>query len=328
MKLIKNKTVIYLGILLFLNLIILLSSCNYKNEEDISTFVLKGTTVKSNDSDFIPQIPVCLHDSILYMESSMRDVLVNAYLLKEDSLILYDRFLSKGTGPYEVTNFASVYDRETETLSLFENSGKLTKGYRINLKEKNRINDKATWKKFDFSKIKNARFGHGFVYVSDSLLLAIGGKYNNRELLTLINLNDCISTYPLDFWPDDGFEANLFVKQGIYIDNAKIFKNNKLNKYLYVSALGKYMEIFGLNNNQLTDRIPVCQTFIKYGVDNDNYYRTESNDINRGFRVYVTDSLIYASPIEFTLDMLRSGQTNREGYPCYYSKYLIKISFY
>jgi hypothetical protein len=241
-------------------------------------------------------------------------------VIKGDSLNVYDRFLTKGNGPYEVNVFASVYNKETQTLSFFENQGTLTKGYQVDMKTKNGIHDKSTWRIFDFSPISDLCIGHSFVYVSDTLLLSIGGRFYSKELLTLINLNNCKLTYPLDFWPDDGFEENNVVKQGVYSNSARVFKNTKLNKYLYVAGMGKYMEIFSIEDKQITHRLPICKIYPQYKAAADGLnYRTGEEEVNRGFYVYTTDSLIYAGPVEYTLEMLRSGQSF-EGYDLYYGK--------
>jgi hypothetical protein len=240
-------------------------------------------------------------------------------LIKGDSLNIHDRFLTRGSGPYEVNVLASVYDRDTKTLSFFENQGKLTRGYQVDMKKKNGIHDKSIWRVFDFSALGSIRVRYSFAYVSDTLLLSVAGRYHRKELLTLINLNDCKLTYPLDLWPDDGFEENNLAKQGVYLNNAHVFKNSRLNKYLYVSDLGKYMEIFSLEDKQIFHRLPICKIYPKYKVSQDGRNYSTEEEVNHGFNVYTTDNLIYARPIEFTLEMLRSRQ-GFEGYDFYYGK--------
>jgi hypothetical protein len=303
---------------------ILLSSCGDKKEhakkEDVDTFTLQGVNMILNDPSFLFGRLIDLQDSILYVESRGRDTIINIYVVKGDSLNVHDRFLTRGNGPYEVNVFANVYDRATKTLSFFENYGKLTKGYQVDVKTKNGIHDKSTWRVFDFSPIGDINMRHSFAYVSDTLLLAIGGKFYSQELLTLINLNNCALTYSLDFWPDDGSEENNLVKQKVYIDNAHVFKNSKLNRYLYVSDWGKYMEIFSIEDKQVTHRLPVCTIYPKYKAAEDGInYSLKKEEINYGFYVYTTDSLIYARPVEVTLEMLRSGQ-GVEGYDRAYSR--------
>jgi hypothetical protein len=296
-------------------LLIIPSSCRQKNREYVEikegdTYVLNdGIEMKTDDPDFIITRMINMHDSTLYAMSRMNDTLVNIYRIQNDSLIPSGKFLNKGNGPYEMNVYICIY--QNETLSFFENQGKLTKGYAVHVKSDEAIHNTQLWKTYDFSKISDYRIGTGYVYVSDSLLLVTGGKPNSRELLSIINLNNPETVYPLDFWPDDGFENNNFVKQAIYMSNAKLFRNERLDKYLYVSGeAGKYMEIFSIKDFQLTDRLPVCQVYPKYKVTDDGYFSAANSGMNRGFYVYATDHYIYAKPEEFTLEMLRSGQTH------------------
>ena len=162
-------------------------------------------------------------------------------------------------------------------------------------------------------------FRHSFAYISDSSLLAIGGRYDTKDLLSIIHLNNDMTLTPLDFWPSDEFDGNFRTKQALYMDNAKIFKNDALDKYLYVSMMGKYMEVFDIIDNQIANRQSICDIYPKYETHNDGVdYKTE-DEINRGFYVYTTDSLIYARPIEFSLESLRSGE-NYKGYSLFFSE--------
>jgi hypothetical protein len=321
----EKKLMMYRGYVFVFVLMTLLSSCRDKKErakeENVDTIVLQpGGNMIINDPSFLWGSLVDLQDSVLYVKATSQEKMINIYLVKGDSLNIRDRFLTKGNGPYEVNGFATVYDKESKTLSFFENRGILTKGYQVDMEKKDGIHDKASWRVFDFSPIGgNLCIGRGFAYVSDTLLLSVGGRFYNKELLTLINLNDYTLTH-LDFWPDDGFEENHVVKQGIYTDNAQVFKNSKLNKYLYVADMGKYMEIFSMENKQIINRLPVCKIYPKYRAAEDGLnYRIEAEEMNRGLDVYTTDSLIYAKPIEYTAEMSLSGQ-DFEGYDLYYGK--------
>ncbi|MDR1882072.1 MAG: TolB-like 6-bladed beta-propeller domain-containing protein [Prevotella sp.] len=296
-------------------------SCSKKNkitqdfyDKNVETFVLQGVDIKTNDPDLAIIKIIGLHDSIMYMESLARDTLINVYRLRNDSLIRSHRFLNRGQGPYEIGVFGSLYDKKSKTLSFFENERAFTKGYVIDLNSKNGTQNKESWKQLDFSGIKEYRFGHDFTYISDSLLLAIGGKYNNKEILSVIHLNNNKGeATSLDLWPDDGYEDNPFVKQSIYMDNALILKNSFLNKYLYVSMMGKYMEIFQIKDNQIVNRQAICEIYPEYEAEEDGLnYKTEK-ETDRGFYVYTTDSLIYARPIEFSMEELRTGG-NYKGY--------------
>ena len=321
-KLIRSS----IGLVMLLSLVVFFS-CNSKQkqtagfyDENVETIVLQGVDIKTNDPNLATGGFLGMHDSIMYMQSFKMDTFINAYRLKNDSLILSCRFLNRGQGPYEIGNiFSDLYDKKSGTISFFENDAMLTKGYVIDLNIENGISNKESWKLLDFSEEEGYTFGQSFVYISDSLLLAIGGKIDNKEILSIIHLDNPEIVTPLELWPDDGFEGSNLTKQHVYKANAKLFKNYTSNKYLYVCKLGKYMEIFRIENNKMADRQPVCELFPEYEMSEIAYYLTKKDETNRGFHVYTTDSLIYASPIEFSIDQYRAGETYK-GYDLYYNE--------
>ena len=226
MKKNSRKTV---GSMLFLSWCIMLLLFSCKNESKhvaVETIKLEGTTMGVLDPNFVIRRIICQHDSIVYMSSMMKDTLINAYSLKGDSLILLHRFLRGGSGPYEMPWTTTLFDKESGNLSFFENTGVLTKGYMIDLNKENSVQDKSSWRILDFTKIAKYRFAHSFIQISDTSVLALGGKYDNREIMSIINLNDVEDVIPLDFWPDDGFDNNDGIKQSVYIHNAELAKNS------------------------------------------------------------------------------------------------------
>ena len=284
-------------------------SCGDSEQGKPPVIPLSGTTLKNNAENYGMRF-IALVDSTFYMLSIRRDTLINAYKIKEDSLISKRSFLLYGNGPYEGRVFAGLYDTTFNTLSLFENSGVLKYGFVIKLDSEDAVYNTSLWQKMNFDKIENTRFGHGFVYLSDTLLLAIGGIWDTKNILTIINL-ETQETIPLQFWINDGFEKNIKVKQAVYMNNAKIFKNTIFNKYLYVCGEGRYMEIFTIDNYHVTDRKVVCNIFPKYSIAEDGMnYRMSRETSYRGLDVVVTDNLIYAKREEFTYEL-----HSYKGYP-------------
>jgi len=311
----------YIYFSLFLS-IAFFSSCQKKNatnRNNIKPIKLEGITMNIQDPNFVIKRIIDQHNSIIYMESMMSDTLINAYLIKGDSLILSHRFLAKGQGPFEVNIFSSLYDKKQETLSFFENSGTLTKGYIVDLKSKNSVTDKSLWKKLDFTDIEKMTIRYSFAYISDTSLLMIGGKHNSPEILSILNLNDQKTITPLLFWPNDKFDDNTFVKQTVYQDNARLFKNYSSKEYLYVCGEGKYMEIFEISKEEIVNRKIIYEEYPQYEILEDNMnYKNSENSVNHGFYTYVTDNLVYTKPVEYTQDMMRSGKSYK-GYDYYYN---------
>ena len=145
-------------------------------------------------------------------------------------------------------------------------------------------------------------------------MLVAGGRYRTKDILTVVNINNPTETTPLDFWPNDGFDDdNINVKQFVYRSNARLFKNKSLNKYLYVCAEGKYVELFNIVDNKITNRNAICELYPKYKAREDrlNYQILGNNNPNRGFSASVSNKYIYLMPYNEYND-------NKEGYPWYY----------
>lgn len=103
------------------------------------------------------------------------------------------------------------------------------------------------------------------------------------------------------------------------MNNSLLFKNELLDRYLYVCGEGEYMETFTISDNTLTDRSAICTIYPEYEMGEDKMnYKLKPDDINRGFSVAVTHDFIYAKPKEFDIFMLREGATYK-GYPCYFN---------
>ena len=305
----QTTTMLVLCVLLFA------ISCKQEKRGDFPKIVLTGETLK-NESDIYSSLFIALVDSTLYMYTmrQMQDTLINVYQIQGDSLLPKYRFLPKGNGPYEGHVFFTLYDPDSRKLFLFENSGGLRYGYIIDINSEDSIHNTSSWRKIDFSNLENYRFRHSFANLNDSLLLAVGGAVNDRNILTIINLNTK-EVIPLQFWIEDGFHSNDLVKQSVYMNNAQIFQNKKRNKFLYVCGVGRYMELFSINNNQITGRKIVVNVVPEYHVAADGISPHYQPTKYRGLRVTFTDDLIYAKRKEYTTD----EQKGFKGYPMYYN---------
>lgn len=309
-----------IGWLLIIALIQL--ACNNNTSTENNRYLtLVGTNMKTDDSVFVARRLVNISGSFLFLETLKQDAKMALYCINGDSLSLITKFLNNGMGPYEINNiFSSLL--ENNKLSFFERNGMLTKGYMIQLNIDSiceSISNISRWEKYNFTKIKNFKISSGFAHLADSMLLTAGGKFHEREVLSIINLNDPEKITPLDFWPDDEFTGPPIVKQSVYTDNAYISVNHEHKKILYACGNGKYINIFSISDNKLKNQIPIYNKYPKYTVLDDNLnYKIVENEINHGAKVFTTDSLIFISTPEYNKSMLKSGETYK-GYPCYYN---------
>jgi len=115
-----KKLSVYHARLIILFSLIAFFSCNKKDrnaeryyDKNVETFALQGIDIKM-DTDMATRRIIGLRDSIMYIESLMDDTLISVYQLKNDSLVLSNRFLNGGRGPYEMGVYSSLHDKKTE----------------------------------------------------------------------------------------------------------------------------------------------------------------------------------------------------------------------
>jgi hypothetical protein len=301
--------------------LLLYISCN-EGEKETRTgepLLLSGKLIEADSSIFSDKF-ITIIDSMLYMDAmnGSRDSLINIYQIKGDSLITRPRLFSAGIGPYEGFIVTGLYDSDSHQFFLFENHGMLKDGYVIDINQDIDVYNTSLWKKLDFSKIKNYRIGHSYTYLNDTALLVVGGVFDKPNILTIINPNSQ-ETIPLSYWINDASEQNLYVQQAVYVDEAKIFHNKILDKYLYVCGSGRYMELFKLNDYEITQRTVVESIIPKYEVESDGVnYHYKRNFKHRGLKISVTDNFIYAKREEYTTNRDLVLQSYK-GYSFYYN---------
>jgi hypothetical protein len=301
--------------------LLLYTSCNEREKETRmdKPVLLSGESLKVDSSIFSDNFITAI-DSMLYMDAmnGARDSLINIYQIKGDSLFTKPRLFSAGTGPYEGFIVTGLYNAKNHKFFLFENHGILKDGYVIDINQDIDIYNTSLWEKLDFSKIKNHRIGHSYAYLNDTALLAVGGIFNEPNILTIINPNSQ-ETIPLSFWIDEASHQNLHVQQAVYVNEAEIFHNKILDKYLYVCGSGRYMEIFKLDNHKVIQRTVVESIMPEYKIGEDGInYHYKRDFKHRGLKISVTDNFIYAKREEYTTNQDLASQTYK-GYSFYYN---------
>lgn len=309
-----KKQLYYLAFIL-----VLLSSCknSTKNQnQEVEATPLVGEVLQE-DSLVEAGIFVSLRDDTLILKSSNPAALLRAYTIKGDSLISSVGFLRRGNGPKEVDIFRCWMDKCTKKLTLLNINGTLTHGLEIDLNSSKNCTSSDLWNRLDFNKIEKVRYGDGFVRLPNGRILITGGGYDTPVTLSEIDVKNQ-SVVPIGFWPEDRFDGRNLVKQSIYIDNATLHRNMKSEQLLYVSGKGKYAFIFRLEKNTVTQKIMLFDAFPSYMTAEDGINSRLNADCEAGFRVTVTDSLIYMRPEEY--EVVRGQMPdNYKGYPYYYN---------
>ncbi|MCD8165027.1 MAG: hypothetical protein LUE93_02155, partial [Bacteroides sp.] len=194
----KNTLFLFLFLSFFLALF---SSCQPKVTPSYigdSAPVIRLEGVELRNPDLYMGYILASDDSLLYTTSLLKDTLMHLYEVKGDSLILKQKFVTTGSGPFEVdyNGFVFSYDKPTQRVTVLDRPGTLTKGYIIDASSENNLCNTDTWQEIDFSDILNFMFWGGFLQLNDSVLLTLGGTYETQEILSLINLNNLSVTPP------------------------------------------------------------------------------------------------------------------------------------
>jgi hypothetical protein len=308
----KNKEIIWAIIFVFVSYSCSNTSKNgQKNNQEI--IKLNGTTLTTDESLLVSSL-ILLKDSMFYMDvfGSNNDTLIDVRKLNGNASAKQKKFLSKGIGPFEFLIPIFHYDKNKCQLTILERS-RLSHAYKIDLNNSENIYNPSSWEKINFDKITNFKLGDKFSYLSDTMILIAGGIYGTKQILSLININNQ-TVSSLNFWPDDGFEENIRVKQSVYVENARIFTNNERNKILYVSGDGVLVEILNIQDNEITSKKTIFDIFPTYTVLEDGINYKCKSDCRRGYAVNVTDKFIYLCHGK----EIRSDRENYKGYPYYY----------
>jgi len=316
---IRSILLLYYISIIFL---VIFTSCKNKdlNKRNGDPIFLTGKSLKM-DFDLFSDSFTSFIDSTFFMDApiGLRDSLINVYQINGDSLIAKRRLISQGNGPFEGFIISTFYNKENQQLFFFENHGILRDGYQINVSNGlENIYNTALWKKLDFSKIQKHRIGHSYSCLNDSLLIVIGGVYEKPTILTIINLYNQETT-PIEFWIDNDKNTNTLIKQAVYMDEAKIYYNKILDKFLYVCGSGEYVELFQLNHYNAVNRKTIFNILPNFEILPDmRNYRSKTNFKHRGFKTSVTDDYIYLRKEEYTTDRDFALQSYK-GYPYYYN---------
>lgn len=307
----------------FYSLILILAflySCSVGGTKEIGDDVLEvsltGTPLQEKTM-MVTGTFVALWNDTLVLRSSDPDALLNLYTIKGDSLLRKCGFLNRGNGPKEMNMFSFWTDNSARKLTLLNMDGSLGYGLEMNFSNPDSCLRQDNWRRLDLRKITNFRSGSGFVCLPDDRILIVGGVYNTPVILSEINVEGQVAV-PINFWPEDGFTERFQPKQAIYMGNASLFRNMKTNQLLYTCGKGKYAFIFKIENGKFVQEKILFDRFPSYVMSKDGMNYTLDANCEPGFKVVVTDSLIYMRPEEYKIE---KGTTPKEykGYPYYYN---------
>ncbi len=269
---------------------------------------IEGITLAADD--FIGSGFIGVNDNLLLFQFYDPDSLAVAYSMDGDALNLCGHFLLKGRGPKE---FDQPYCRMSQNdVHIINCEGYCSlESFRTGV-----VDTSAICAEFhidsrqDIKWVNPFYFGGDFIVLEDGKVMALGDRFGEKNLLSIIDVEKKIVT-PLGYWIEDGYDGPVLPKQSIYLSNSKIYMNG--NKLLYACGEGRYLELLTLDGDTIVGRSAIYDTYPEYESDRDQMnYRIHRNNY-RGMRVFATDAYIYVRLVP-----LRSPHEKFKGYPWYY----------
>ncbi len=241
--------------------------------------------------------------NLLTLSASATVPPLSLYRICGDTVRLRGEYLNYGRGPEDVLN--PVIFTDTTGIYLIDNNDSPNFLARYELSE---AGDLILKKKTDLSWIEHPLMFNRFVRVADDEFIVLGGRAGERELLSYIDVVKK-EQKPVRFWPEDGYEREIFGKQVLYGNNASLDVCG--DKVLYACPYGRYLDILTIEktdviaHNCIYDDLPELKTApgSSFGLRPVSRYN--------GLSVTATDEYIYVI-YENAMD------SDRKGYPWYF----------
>ena len=302
---VKNKVCL---ISLFLALYFLFSCKTGNSERNLPAIHLKGTILQP-DSILLGHKVVAIVDSHLVVPTWKNEYLYDVYKMKGDSLLLNNRLISRGQGPYELTVSEEMYDVLSGRFVIYDcNMGK---GFLLEGDSVGKMMDYTLWK--SLGKFHNEVYISKMVIETDSTVVTAFMQDGFKTFLGRYNLNTGKHSILYGLWPDDGFEGSDYVKQTVYA-NGSLLKCPDKNLFLVSSQMGQYVEIFRIEQNQIVPVSKLFDLYPQYEVANDGLNVRYSRDNMRGLDICVTSEFIYVMPDRGTMEEYVRDIQNSDSY--------------
>ena len=287
-----------------------------KGNENVES--LEGTMMVT-DSLFEGSYFYDLEDDCLIMRSYNRDSLIQILEVDDTQLKTLRSMVSRGQGPYDVNSFEiSVQD---SNIVLLDFGSYIQKSFAIDYRSEKVLNVNR-YKEIPLSEEFKRLYTFGpsdFEAVGDSCLLILGGRQGYEEFISMYYLNS-EKILPLEYWPDDGFNSDIRIKQSVYLGTSRLFKCKGRNRFLYQSSAGQILALFDVDENGMKNLYHISCNYPHYEVREDglNYkilYPTEES--MQRYYAAVSDNYIY----------IKMSPNNQEKdykkYPFYYGDYVM-----
>ena len=227
-----------------LSCILILWACTggHSGKANVNTVELSGTVLQC-DSVISASRLIYYDGRRVIASTSLGPHPIQMFSIMDDSLHFEGAFLNKGRGPNELVS--PSYYADSSGLYIADNlsaSGRLD-GYSYG--EDKGLTMKAV---SDLSGFRPYFFSDKFIRTGNGKFIVAGGRTNNNEIISFIDL-DRNESIPLDFWPEDGYEGIAAFKQVAYCGNSSLAVNGK--KLMYGCDYGRYLDIMTIENHKI-----------------------------------------------------------------------------
>ena len=305
-------------------IIVLLTSCSFSER---SNNILKDK--RNTDMDVAKLKSIALDSDSIIWGFVIEDFFENYFIVLEinnnDCYSIYDlvgtnlkykgSFLKKGNGPNEMMHPSCFSD--DKLFFVYDYNSMVKSIVTIPHDEICNFFDASIWNKIEMPKMNQYLIFPSLSKMNDSIFVIAGSKINENNILSSINI-DAMEINKLKYLIplEDNFNTSNIAKQMVYCD-AKIMRQPRGNKLLYICNSGRFSKILSFVNNEVSKETSLLNIYPKY-FSKDGYNIHFENECLRGMLAKVTQNKIYLMEIPLTKEDIKI-QKQYKGFPNYFN---------
>lgn len=293
--------------IIFSFLIILLSACHNKVDNDVELVYLNGSVVDTGDDASFFKL-VFASDSLIVVSSFSNSYKLTSYH-KCGSTYREENFLNIGNGPQEVQMASVKYFHDSIRVVSYSPFG-ITGLLSMPL---NSLTDSDTWNHIPVK--QELLYGGDFAWDIDGSVVLIAGEMDSEEILTRFRTADG-GLSKIDFWPEDSYKGSSVTKQMMYFRSSSLSANGE--KIMFAAGEGRYVSILDMSTSPITEK-KLFAEYPRYKTARDGINPVREPGSPLGVYSFSTENAIYLSPVNCHIN--NHGKYDPEdykGYPAYY----------
>jgi hypothetical protein len=283
----SKKIIIALGTCL---LIVVIASCSRNvespGERKSVTAELSGEVLDCKS--FVGGYLLNAYKDCLIFDTYDNSAKIAIYRIDGDSLVLADKGIKKGRGPYEVI-YANYCQSGDSLFVLDSNPMGFNTIYGIPLNEAGALSDYGQWKKYPCDGIPQMITAGYFVKIGSGRFVVNAAEPGTEHIFSILDYTDR-SVTQLEYWPEDGNECETEVKQMAYINNW--ISGGVGDRVVYAAGKGRYMAIMRPEDGVMKEKSMIYDVFPKF--TSKNYNIKYEMDQYKGIFVTSSAKRIYA----------------------------------